>query len=192
MSQKIKLSDYVVSFLEQKGIKDTCSLKNLIKVIDPFATMDITDLASKVTCQYNDSPSGEGVKNIIDNNSGSKFLTFNSSAWVQIEMEDAFQLDKYTITSANDAPMRDPKDWVLKGSNDGVLFTTIDIRVNENFSDRRQKLEFNLDNSPAFKIYRFNFTNKGVDAYGRNVLQFAEIELIGKKKAIEEILADKR
>ncbi|WP_372648492.1 basic secretory protein-like protein [Draconibacterium sp.] len=184
--------DYTISLVvEQNGKKDTCSLKQLVKVIDPYATMDITDLAGKVTCQYNDSPSGEGVKNSIDNNPGTKFLTFNSSAWIQFEMEDVYQLEKYTITSANDAPMRDPKDWVLKGSNDGVEFTAIDTRVDENFSDRGQTLEFLLDNSRAYRIYRFDLTHKGVDRFGRAVLQLAEIELIGKKQADNELVAAK-
>ena len=184
--------DYTISLIvEQNGKKDTCSLKKLVKVIDPFATMDITDLATNVTCQYNDSPSGEGVKNSFDNNPGSKFLTFNASAWLQFEMEDVYQLEKYTITSANDAPMRDPKDWVLKGSNDGEVFTDIDIRVDENFSDRGQTLEFILDNAPAYKIYRFDFTHKGLDHFGRAVLQLAEIELVGKKQADNEMIAAK-
>jgi hypothetical protein len=33
------------------------------------------------------------------------------------------------ITAACDAPDRDPRSWVLEGSNDGMTFTAIDTRA---------------------------------------------------------------
>ncbi len=42
----------------------------------PF--VDITNLSGGIiTAQYNDSPTGENISNIIDNSIYTKFLTFN-------------------------------------------------------------------------------------------------------------------
>ncbi|WP_328564963.1 hypothetical protein [Streptomyces coelicoflavus] len=39
---------------------------------------------------------------------------------MQYRSTTAAVLDHYTLTSANDAPDRDPRDWVLRGSDDGT------------------------------------------------------------------------
>ena len=44
----------------------------------------------------------------------------------------------YGIGSGNDAQDRDPKEWTLQGSNDGINWTVVDTRVMEkNFFDQR-------------------------------------------------------
>src|SRR6185436_14360882 len=40
---------------------------------------------------------------------------------------------EYTLTSADDQPARDPKNWTLQASNDGAAWTTLDTRTNEAF-----------------------------------------------------------
>lgn len=171
--------------ITKKGETKSATLTNFITVIDPNTAMDITEFDAKLFCEHNDSPSGEGLKNLIDNNLSSKFLTFNAASWIQIEMDEVYQIDKYSITSANDEPMRDPKKWILKGSTDGVNFTEIDNQQNVDFSDRGQKKEFVVNANVPYKYYRFELTNHGLDSYGSDILQFAEIELIGKKASAE-------
>jgi hypothetical protein len=133
---------------------------------------DITDLDGQITAQYYDSPSGEGIGKVIDNSVYTKYLTFHSSGWIQFKADSKAVVVKYTITSANDFPERDPKDWTLKGSNDGSNWTTLDFHSNEDFPSRFQKKEFSSTNSTEFIFYRLEMVNNS-----GGVLQLAELEL---------------
>ena len=42
-------------------------------------------------------------------------------------------IERYTVTSANDVPERDPKDWQFQGSNDDTNWTTLDTQMARNF-----------------------------------------------------------
>jgi len=42
----------------------------------------------------------------------------------------------YSLTSANDSPGRDPRDFFLEGSNDGNAWTTVDTVANHAFQDQ--------------------------------------------------------
>jgi len=90
---------------------------------------------------------------------------------------------EYTITSANDAPERDPKNWNLRGSNDGgSTWTVIDTRTNETFSGRFLKRSFTAANTTAYNIYRLDITSVYNPA-SANSVQLAEIEFIGTAPA---------
>ncbi len=77
--------------------------------------------------------------------------------------------------SANDAPQRDPKDLTFKGSNDGVIWATLDSRANESFSTRLQRKEYAFNNTIAFSYYRMEMTN-----HGGPMLQLNEWEIYGR------------
>ncbi|GKU78880.1 discoidin domain-containing protein [Paenibacillus sp. L3-i20] len=105
----------------------------------------------------------------------SKWLTFNSPAWLQYEFPIAKVVNSYSISSAEDAPERDPRSWVLKGSNDGINWTNLDTRENQSFSARNQTLTYSFTNSTAYKYVKFDqFTNQNNDGY---LLQLSEIKL---------------
>jgi CxxC motif-containing protein (DUF1111 family) len=135
---------------------------------------EITNSGGTVTAQYNDSPAGEGVANLTDNDINTKYLTFNASAWVQLQVSEPYVVTRYTLTSANDSPERDPLNWTLQGSNNGSTWTTIDSRSNEDFPNRFQTREFTFNNSAGYSYYRFNLQNNS-----GSILQLAEIELFG-------------
>src|SRR5881227_1783204 len=46
----------------------------------------------------------------------SKWLTFTSTGWVRYQLSTPVAVVDYALTSANDAPERDPRDWTLSGS----------------------------------------------------------------------------
>lgn len=139
----------------------------------------ISDLESEVVSQYSDSPNGEDVSKLFDNNSSTKYLTFNNSSWLQFACKSnkKYFLNKYSLVSANDSPQRDPKSIVLKGSNNGENWTIIDKRENIAFTNRHQTLDFNISNNNAFSYYRFELAN-----HSGSVLQLADIQLFGKPK----------
>ena len=144
--------------------------------VDPApAGIDITDLGGTISAQYQSgSPAGEEYPNLIDNKIDTKYLTFNASGWVQYQAPANYVVKAYTITSANDAPERDPLTWTLQGSANGASWTTIDTRTNEDFPGRLQKRIFKFSNTTAYQYYRLNLANNS-----GTILQLAEIELFG-------------
>lgn len=138
--------------------------------------VDITNLAGGVTStQYTDSPSAEGLDKLFDNVSTTKFLTFHPSTWVQYKTPVPYVLSKYTITSGNDAPERDPKNWELSGSHNGVTFYPIDTQENQVFGTRSYKRTFTItSNTVAYSYYRLTMTNNS-----GTILQLSELEFWG-------------
>lgn len=129
---------------------------------------DITSLATLTVSKDNDGgpDAGEGSKKLVDGDYNSKFLTggFPQDFWVQLAFPSAQILGAYTITSGNDAPERDMKDWTLEGSNDGATWTVLDTRTGETFSDRNFTKRYEFSNTTAFTQYRINvLANNGSD-----------------------------
>jgi gliding motility-associated-like protein len=108
------------------------------------------------------SPGSEDYTKFTDNNIGSKYLLFNwantGGIWAKFECTTPAIAGLYTLTSANDAQTRDPKDWTLEGSNDDATWTILDTRTNELFPNRAQRKLYDFNNTVAYKYYRLNIT----------------------------------
>ncbi|WP_444996758.1 basic secretory protein-like protein [Aliikangiella sp. IMCC44359] len=138
-------------------------------------------------------PDAEQVGNLIDGDLGSKFLSFAPNATVIFSATKPYILKSYNLVSANDEPQRDPVKWVLEGSADKELWIQIESQSEQSFAGRTVKNEYQLDfNETAYQHYRFSFTHTGVDTYGNNILQLAELELMVKAdKPIVSFKTDK-
>jgi len=69
----------------------------------------------------NNSPSNETAVNAFDGNPGTKYLNFDKqNAGVTVKLSQGRVVQKFTITTANDAVERDPASYKLYGSNDGI------------------------------------------------------------------------
>jgi len=149
---------------------------------------DFTDITGgKVTAQYNDAPDGEGAIKLIDNSSETKTLTFHSNAWIQFQSPKPYCISRYTMTSGDDAEERDPLNWELSGSNNGVTFYPIDKRENEDFSSRGLKRSFTIsNNNTSYLYYRLTMTNNMGP-----ILQMSELELFGiEGQPFKDVFAD--
>jgi len=167
----IAYSQYRLNLTNNSGTILQLSEWELFGVVE---VKDITNLPGVVTSQYSDSPGAEGISNVIDNSSATKFLTFHNSSWIQFQHGDPSVVSKYTLTSANDAEDRDPLSWTFQGSNDGTAWTTLDTRTNEDFPTRFLKKEYSFSNAISYTYYRLNATNNA-----GTVLQLAEWEILG-------------
>ena len=146
----------------------------------------ITSNRSEIFCQYPDSPSGEGKENSFDGTADTKFLTFHPNCWIQYVFgnENAYAINKYSITSANDEAGRDPKSWTLSASNNGTDWVELDAQANINFTERKQTKFFNFTNTTPYKMYRLNVLENHYDSR----LQFSEINLFeGDISRVEKI-----
>lgn len=118
----------------------------------------------------------EGSEKLIDNRTDTKFLVrdFTGDLWCQIEFDTPQKIGSYTLTSANDAPERDPNEWNLEASNDGENWETIDTREGVVFETRHLTHRFDVQFPEAYKYFRLNLTSN----VGNSIIQLAEWRLI--------------
>ncbi|CAH0118390.1 hypothetical protein PAE9249_00877 [Paenibacillus sp. CECT 9249] len=92
-------------------------------------------LAETVTITANENnPPNETAEKLIDQNQNTKWLgRSNANLWIQVQFKngDTQAVTKYSLTTANDAPGRDPKNWRVEGSNDGKTWDIIDEQTNQ-------------------------------------------------------------
>lgn len=108
---------------------------------------------------------GHPMAYLNDRDPTTKWYVDGETAWVQYQLDSAAPLTWYALTSANDAPDRDPRDWELQGSPDGQDWTTLDTRNDQEFSKRFQRRKFPVENSADYLYYRLSITgNNGADS----------------------------
>jgi predicted alpha-1,2-mannosidase len=81
----------------------------------------------------------------------------------------------YTITSADDLPPRDPRDWTLSGSHDGAVWTPLDRRTGESFRWRRQTKVYSVDNATPYQYYELDI---GANNGDPTATQLSEVDFI--------------
>lgn len=87
--------------------------------------------------------------------------TVGTGAVWQVELGTKRVLTGYVLTSAPDAPEKDPRTWTVSGSDNGLDWTQLDTRSGEAFPDRGTGRVFTFANSTAFAMYRIAFTAPG-------------------------------
>lgn len=99
-----------------------------------------------------------------------------TNGWLRYDfgVEGARILTGYSLTSANDVPGRDPRDWQLQGSNDGITWTTLDTQTGQLFTARFQTKSYSLaPTTTAYRTYRLNVT--AIATASANAMQLAEL-----------------
>jgi hypothetical protein len=137
---------------------------------------DVTNLAGTITASGENVPN-EGKAQAFDDLTNTKWLVSANNGWLQYQFNNnqSYVVTQYKITSANDVPTRDPKNWILQGSNNGSNWTNLDTRNNETFSSRFETRSFTLSNSTSYSYYRLNITANN----GDSATQLAEFQLFG-------------
>ncbi|MGK5678307.1 GH92 family glycosyl hydrolase [Actinoplanes sp. URMC 104] len=134
-------------------------------------------LRSRVTAiAVNAEPNAnENGANLNDGDPATKWLVDTPASWAQYTLDAPERVVRYALTSANDAPERDPRDWTLEGSADGTAWTTVDTRTGETFGERFQTKTYEVASPASFKVYRLS-----ISAHGSGALtQLADLELAG-------------
>ncbi len=129
------------------------------------------------------SPTGEEPPKGLDNTVATKWLAFipqGTYYGFRFANGQKQAVNAYTITSANDAPERDPYSWTLSGSNDGVNYTVVDTRTAQDFAGRFETRLYQFNNSTSYEYYKFDFlTEYGATGQNQpNSIQVAEMELM--------------
>jgi hypothetical protein len=143
--------------------------------------VDISATGDTVVPTSDNHPAGEHAGLAFDNDSSTKYLNFDgandSPSGVTITTGGGV-VSGLGLTSANDAPDRDPATFVLSGSNDGgATFTEIASGDVPAFGDRFERQEVSFANDVAYTTYELIFpTTAGASTC---CMQIAEIELLG-------------
>ncbi|MCC2594261.1 glycoside hydrolase N-terminal domain-containing protein [Tessaracoccus sp. OS52] len=128
--------------------------------------------------EYQDASCDECIAKSTDDHAGTKWCLSSPPPevlWIATLPEPQV-LKGYSLTSANDAPERDPRRWRFEGSNDGETWETLDqVDLEGPFPRRFMAKTFRIDNDAAYLHYRFVFlTTPGVSHF-----QVAEVTLPG-------------
>jgi len=104
---------------------------------------------------------------------------------ITVELEERQALTHFTVSSANDTPGRDPTDWEIQGSNDGIEFTTIFSQEGESVwgATRLQVIRFDAGEDfeaqkNAYQFFRFVTFDTALNPSGA-YYQVSEIEYFG-------------
>lgn len=163
------------------GLLPVTSYNFTVKAIDASSNLSfasdvlkVTTIAvDEITARGENKP-GEGLDKLTDGDLNSKWLDFSATSWVQFANAMGQKWNSYEITSANDAPERDPKDWTISGSNDGKIWTILDTRLNETWVSRNLTRTFTFTNSNNYSFYKWNITANGSGA----MIQVSEFNFI--------------
>ncbi len=123
----------------------------------------------------------EGFFDVFDNQIGggqNKVCCNGAPQDITVGFEEAVSLTHFTLTSSNDTPARDPLDFAIQGSNDGVDFETIYERQDDTplWNARNQTVRIDLpEASDSYLFIRYDVTRTGG---GNHAL--SEIEYFGE------------
>ena len=133
------------------------------------ANFNWVSITSSSKSFFTDTTAGglnEGAFDVFDNNVGGGHFKWCCDAPPQdltVEFEDPISITHFTLTSSNDSPLRDPVEWEIQGSDDGVDFTTIYRSTNPAIWTARNQTALFLLETPAvsYKFIRYQVNTTG-------------------------------
>ena len=166
-------------FVPFQAINDTTYIMSVdtfyTDYTDIMVSLDLTDLGGLLMTQDYGNSFAQSVSKLVDNDVRTKFLVRSSSAWVTFQQPNPSFVTGYALTSADDVPDRDPKNWTFQGSNDGISWVLLDSRTNITFANRLERKFFGIPaNKESYTYYRINMTNRA-----GAIFQLAEMEIFG-------------
>jgi hypothetical protein len=146
----------------------------------PSAFGDVTTPGDVIVPTSERSPNGEEVDKAIDNTSSTKYLNFDklNMGFTVTPGKGSSVVTGLRLTSANDAPDRDPTSFVLSGSQDASTFTEIARGAIPNFTNRFTTVSVSFSNQVAYNHYRLIFPTVR-DPAAAVAMQIAEVEFLG-------------
>lgn len=143
---------------------------------DRFTPGSMLGSVAGVQASAENAPNETAAK-LADGDAGSKWLVFQRAGWAQYDLSSAQPMVRYSLTSGNDEPDRDPRDFRVLGSDDGATWTVVDQRQGETFDGRGQTRTFELATpARAYAHYRLDIT--ATRNPSKNILQLAGWEPI--------------
>ena len=138
-----------------------------------------------------ENPPNESAAKAFDGSVSTKWLGSGTNGWLQYYFRGAVNtVTRYDLSSANDVPGRDPKNWQFQGSQDGTNWTTLDARTNEIFASRLLTKQYPITNTAAYGYYRLNITANNGDANNVQLSEMVFIYFLGAPASLTAIAGD--
>ncbi|WZP01264.1 discoidin domain-containing protein (plasmid) [Isosphaeraceae bacterium EP7] len=130
-----------------------------------------------MTASSTPSPT-QGAATAFDQDTNTTWLA-DTTPWVRLQFAGgaAYTVTEYRFTSGFDTPTypgRAPKSWQLQGSNDGLVWSTLDTRINQADAAGLHATSYTVATPGSYKNYRLYVpTNNGDPSY----TQLADLDL---------------
>jgi chitodextrinase len=144
-----------------------------------FSTLSVVD---GITARGENLPN-EGLNKLTDGNLSSKWLDFSATSWVKFAYSQAKTWNGYEITSGDDSPERDAKNWTLQGSIDGTTWTVLNTQNNQTWTSRKQTRSFTFTNTTAYNYYKWDITANG----SGTIIQACEFKFLSLATGIGDV-----
>ncbi len=139
---------------------DTGSIGTLSSNSDQGVTVTASGNAGS---HYQAFKAFDGVESDPANNQNS-WAVDGSSGWLEVELPSAQRIGMYSIKAINSGA-RQPKDWEVLASTDGVNYTVIDTHSGVNNWSPRETKEFMIGDDGAYTHFKINITDNNGDSY---------------------------
>ncbi|WP_310556051.1 T9SS type A sorting domain-containing protein [Flavobacterium sp.] len=132
------------------------------------------------------SPVGEEIGKIIDGDINTKFSDTNIADGIGFQVNlssNPATVVRIDVSLSNNIPNRDPQNFQLSGSNDGITYTSIYNGVIVCGQSRNTVLTYSFTNIISYGYYRVNFTNL---CGNQSTFQVAEVQLFGSTLSVND------
>lgn len=173
------------------------NVTGLAEVMFHDSRQDLTDVLGGTIMSNFPGTGSETVQVLADDSIRTKWLdTVDVSTLTPVNIDYTFTggaqpyVTSYVLSSANDRPERDPTDWTLQGSNDGVDWDILDtvngfvfpnesVTNNANLSSRLQGAEFVVDTPGYYNMYRLQLTETNGTPESTPRVQLGDFQFYG-------------
>ena len=138
-----------------------------------------------------DNPLDQSKANAFDVDPATQWLDYivpngsSNFSWLQyVYPDNATRVaGQYALTSASDAPERDPADWNFYGVDASGDLVLLDRQTNQGFSSRYQRKAYSINNPIAYRGYRLEITQVS-DPNTAVGVQLAELEFVEQQGSL--------
>ena len=185
-SNNLAYSYYRLSVSKNANNDGLVQIAEISTVGPDYAYTDLSRLPDAIYSARFSIGDGESADKAFDSDVNTKWLDHNDwqgapttddPSWIQVDFTQKQIVSGLAITSANDAPERDPENFSLLGSNDGgETWVEVAAWVGESWDTRFERRSFDFANGFGYLSYRLNISK---NANNDGLVQIAEIELLG-------------
>jgi hypothetical protein len=141
-----------VTWRDRQGAFASVALRTL-----PAALGTVPVAVNRVVASDEYQQAGEVAGNLLSPGPA-KWLARKSTATLDFMLPEPTVVTAYRLTAGNDYRDRDPRDWRLRGSMDGLAWFTLDSQVGQSFPSRLQERGYDVANSTAYARYRLDIS----------------------------------
>ena len=106
-----------------------------------------------ISPEYDDSPEGKDISNLVDGDWATSFYTPNNSVSIIWKGKEPVVARYYSVMATGDKEGNAPGAWSLYGSNDKEKWMELDNRVRQKF-EKTEKKFMALNNNEAYQYYK--------------------------------------